>query len=210
MKNKELNELLKKRASHRKFLPDVVCEEDIRKMVNSAGLAPSGHNLQPWSFTAIDNKDLINKMVDAIEENLKSLYLELPEDYSEKIEKYKFFIEHFKDAPLVIVVCARDYEYITSKIETKHGAKLPESELFSMTLLGVGAAINNLLLSAETLGYGSCWMTEPIVYAQRDIEKILNVEEPYHFVSLVAIGKPVKDRQGAPKKASEEILTFIH
>ena len=78
-----------------------------------------------------------------------------------------------------------------------------------MEILGAGASINNLLLAAESMGYGTCWMTEPIVYSQNTIEKILEVEEEYHAVSVIVMGKPVKERKHAPKKAVDEILKIV-
>jgi nitroreductase len=205
---KDFQNLLEERASHRKFLSEQIPTEDIQKLVNCARLAPNGHNFQPWKFIAVKNKEIILEMAGAIEDNLKSIYTVLTEEEVKKLEDYKFFIKHFQDAPLVIAVLARQNSYVSSKLEIKYNLDLLRPELFNMTLLGVGAAVNNLLLAAESMGYGSCWMTEPVVYGQKSIETILGVEEPYKFVSLIAIGKPTKKRVGQQRKPVDELLTI--
>jgi len=206
---RELNTLLNSRASHRKFSTDPVPEGDIRQMIENARLAPSGHNNQPWRYIAVTNRDLINKMANAVVNNLKALYPGLPDSEVQALEKYKFFLEHFKEAPLVMAVLIRKDEYTTSILQTKYNVQLPKTEHFDMELLGVGATVENLLLSAQTMGYGSCWMTEPITYAQKDIEDILNVKNPYHVVSIIPIGKPTKERKCAPKKSVDELLQIL-
>jgi nitroreductase len=206
---KDFQSLLEKRTSHRKFLQEPVPVEDIRKLINCARLAPSGHNLQPWKFIAVSKKSTISNMVDALESNVQSLYPLLNEEDAKKLEDYRFYINHFKNAPLVIVVAAREKSYMSSKLESKYNLELLRPEQFNMTLLGVGAAVNNLLLAAEAMGYGACWMTEPVVFGQKAIESVLQIEEPYKFVSLIAVGKPFKSRKGLEKKDIDELLTII-
>jgi nitroreductase len=204
-----LNTLLSSRASHRKFAADPVPEGDIRLMIENARLAPSGHNNQPWRYIAVTNRELINKMADAVVKNLQALYPSLPDSEVQALEKYKFFLEHFREAPLVMAILVRRDEYTTTILQAKYHVQLPKAEHFDMELLGVGATVENLLLVAQAMGYGSCWMTEPITYAQKALEDILNVKAPYHVVSIVPIGKPTKERKCAPKKNVDELLQIL-
>ena len=206
---KEFTRLAEERASHRKFLPDAVPAEDIKAMVDCARLAPSGHNFQPWRFVAIKNSALIKSMADAVEDNIQAMYKSLTEEEITKFESYKFFAKHFEAAPLVIAVFSREFDYISSKLEKKYNLQLLKAKEFNMGFLSTGGAINNLLLAAQTMGYGSCWMTEPVVYAQEAIERILGIEEPYKLVSLIPIGKPIKEKKGQERKSIDEILTIL-
>jgi len=65
------------------------------------------------------------------------------------------------------------------------------------------------LLAAQTLGYGACWMVEPVVYAQKEIENLLNIKNPLNFISLIPIGKPVKPRKCSARKSAGEIYSII-
>jgi nitroreductase len=208
MKIEDFSLLVKERASHRKFLTDPVPEKDIKVMVQNAGMAPNGHNFQPWKFIAVRNKEMIEKAADLVEQGLQQFYPKLDEKTVAKLEKYQFFLSHFKSAPLVIAVLVRKDEYVTSKLQKNEELNFAKPEHFDMELLGIGAAVQNLILSAQAMGYGTCWMTEPVVYAQKAIEKELDVPEDYHFVSQVVVGRPVKKREAMPKKAVEEILTI--
>jgi nitroreductase len=46
-------EAIEKRRSIRKFKPDPVPEEHIMALLDSARLAPSGSNAQPWRFKVV-------------------------------------------------------------------------------------------------------------------------------------------------------------
>ena len=168
-----LKGFLEKRASHRKFKEDNVPPSDITKIIDCARLTPSGHNQQPWKFIAVCDKTLINTIADKVVDNLKSIYPALPADVVESLEKYKFFLEHFRHAPAIILVFTTKNDYTTSELKRDYNIKLLEAKHFDMELLGVGAVANNILLSAQTLGYATCWMTEPVVYAQKEVEELL-------------------------------------
>lgn len=64
-------------------------------------------------------------------------------------------------------------------------------------LQSVSAAIQNLLLVAHSLGYGTCWMTGPLV-AYRELEEILGVDAPWELVALVPLGVPAASSLPAP------------
>ena len=45
--------------------------------------------------------------------------------------------------------------------------------------------------------------------AKEDLETILNIENPYHLIAFVAVGKASKDLQSKPKKSLDEIFLLI-
>ena len=57
----DVSEAIKKRRSIRKFKPDPIPEEKIRLLLESARLAPSGTNTQPWRFVVIKDNDTKKK-----------------------------------------------------------------------------------------------------------------------------------------------------
>ena len=54
--------LILTRRSIRQFKPSPISRDILKKLVNSARLAPSGANLQPLEFVAIDDEELRNKL----------------------------------------------------------------------------------------------------------------------------------------------------
>ncbi len=205
----ELLDLAARRASHRRYLPDPVPREDIEKMAAMARLAPSGHNLQPWRLLALTGRDFIGKLAGASAAEYDALVRRLPEEARERPEKFGFYVSHFRDAPLVFVVLSRRSEIESDTLARAHGVAAPKPECFDLDCLGVGAFIQNLLLAAESLGYGACWVAAPVMYAQARVEELLGVEPPWHAVSIVSVTRPVRERRGAPKKEVSEILTIV-
>lgn len=68
------------------------------------------------------------------------------------------------------------------------------------------AAIENMLLAATALGYGSLWI-EGYVLAQEDLAKaILGVPEEPHLVAVIPIGHPAKPTHQAPKRSLEDVV----
>lgn len=205
----ELKSLLICRASHRKYLGDPVPREDIVEMADAARHAPSGHNLQPWKLIAISNRDLIRRMAELSTNEYAGLVEQLPDEVRDEYGKFGFYAGHFVSAPLVFVILSRKSEIDSVKIENLYGVKLPATRCFDLDSLGVGAFIQNLLLAAEALGYGTCWVAAPVMYAQAKMDELLGVEEPWHTVSLVSVTRPVRERKGAPKKNVDDILTIV-
>ncbi len=61
----EFFEVVETRRSVRKFKPDLVPREFLRKLLEAGRLAPSGSNIQPWRFVVIDDPavlDMVRKV----------------------------------------------------------------------------------------------------------------------------------------------------
>jgi nitroreductase len=68
----------------------------------------------------------------------------------------------------------------------------------------IGAAVQLLCTAAHAMGYGSCWMTAPVLAAPA-IEQLLGVEEPQRLVAVVPIGTP----RTAPRPTSRHPLSDV-
>ena len=59
----ELNEVIDKRRSIRKYTNEEISKEVIESIIDSARLAPSAKNRQPWNFVVVQNT-IKNKIAD--------------------------------------------------------------------------------------------------------------------------------------------------
>ena len=210
MTKDDFKTLYEKRRTVRKFLPDYVPDEDVEYMIDAAHLAPTGMNHQHWRFIAIRNKELLYKMADTVDECVKSYYPKIgDEDVIKKIEGFKFYYTFFKDAPLVIACVGWKGGSFFSPIDEKYNLNIGFGQMVDPDILTMGGAIENAILAATALGYGSAWMTGPVRY-QKPLEKLLGIEGEEHLVTLIAIGKAAKDIKGPPKKKLDEILSYIN
>ena len=58
----EFSEVVNKRRSIRRYKTDNIPEEYINEILESARIAPSGSNKQPWHFLVVNEKDIIKKL----------------------------------------------------------------------------------------------------------------------------------------------------
>jgi nitroreductase len=203
----ELKQTIEKRTSIRNFTNEKVPAGDLKEIVRRAGLAPSINNSQPWKFYVITNKKVLSNLAVKVSEKIK----ELPSNKSIASKNVKsqveWFATFFENAPAVIAMAMEDYETILEK-----GVNISHEEINKLRnfpdMQSAGAAIQNILLSAVDLGYGACWLSAPMM-AKESLEKILEIEKPYHLIAFVAIGKAAKEKQPRSKKALEEIFKLI-
>jgi nitroreductase len=119
----------------------------------------------------------------------------------------EWFATFFESAPAVIAMAMEDYESVLEK-----GVELSHDEINKMRnfpdMQSAGAAIQNMLLTAVDLGYGACWLSAPMM-AKEALEEILKIENSYHLIAFVAVGKPSKELKPKSKKSIDEIFTLI-
>lgn len=199
------------RKSVRKFSPEPVPREDIIKMVNSAKQAPSGRNSQNWHFIAITNKEILEKARKLILDKNNEICARMTDSIlAEKFSKYSRFHAFFADAPLSIFVYYSDYS--STGVKEMEAAGYSESEInyfleADPKIQNIGAAIQNLLLSATELGYGTCWMTGPL-YASAELMNLIKPKkEGLKLAAIIPVGRPLNPSDNkVPRKDISEIL----
>ena len=133
------------------------------------------------------------------------------EEFLEKINYFKSYSTFFTNAPVLIaIVETQRTSYITEMMK-KLNFTLEQIKLMrpDSSLLSIGAAIENMSLAAHNLGYGTCWMVAPII-AAKTFDKLLNLEEGAHVVSLLPLGVPYSENYQSPaKKSLEEVMKVI-
>lgn len=203
-------EVVYKRRSVRRYKPEPVPLKDIKKMVEIASLAPSAHNLKPWRFVIVYNREKIKEVVDAVHKGMDAVISSknVPDDLKEKYERLRYYFTFYIDAPVVIVVCGE-----RMVIPSKEAVRLafPEKAAASPTNSieqSVSAAIQNLILAATALGYGSCWATGPLV-AHEKIKEILNIPENWDIYAIVPVGRPEKEPTPKNPQEFEDIAIVI-
>lgn len=160
----EVLETIKRRRSVRKFLPEKIKQEELDAIIEAGIYAASGHNSQPWHFTVIENKDLINE----INIKTKAAMRESDIGWVRKMgEKERLHI--LGDAPMAIVVSGR-----------QENAYSP--------LTDCANAIQNMIVAAESLDIGTCYigLTDFFFKDAENLAK-LNLPEghvPYYTVSI--------------------------
>lgn len=200
------------RYSVRNFTDKDVPIEDIKEIISAASKAPSGTNVQNWHFVVIKNKAVIQEMVEIIKKNVLKMSSVLSEDKAESYRRFSRFSVFFEKAPVVIAVFAGEYDISYSEELLNNNTTKDMMERMIKANPGkqsIGAAIENLLLAASSMGYGGCWMTS-INHSGADLEELLGFKKDGYMLSaLVPIGVPEGEKKNPPKKSLDEIMTII-
>lgn len=209
-----LLQLISKRQSIRKYSSREIPMEDLQKILEAAGQAPSAKNIQNWHFVVVTNPEKIAALADAVENKNKSLADQLQDEkLKNSFTKFLRFGTFFKHAPAVIFAYAKDnYEPTGLPVLQTIGAD--ENAIQSLiathpAMQSLGAAIQNLTLSATALGYGTCWMTSAN-YAATEISELLDFKkDDYFLAAVIPVGIPAGDPKSPSRKPLNEIATFL-
>lgn len=185
-----MNEVIKNilsRRSVRVYSEEQIKQKDLDAILESAYNAPSGCNHQPWHFTVVQNKELINTL--SIES--KKEFINSENEMFRKMAANESY-DIFYNAPTVIVIS---------------GEKIAETPLIDCS-----AATQNMLLAAESLGIGTCWigLIAFLFKSKRAAEfiKKLEIPEGYEPYFAITLGyKKYPNPKSQPRR--ENIITYI-
>ena len=173
-------QLVEGRRSIRRYLEKPVEREKILTCIEAARLAPSADNVQPWRFLIIDDPDLKAR-------------------FAKEVFSGIYFITKFAaKAPVIILILAR-LDIIANRI----GKQIQDIHYY---YIDSGIAGEHIVLQAEELGLGTCWIGW---FNPRKTRKFLKIPRKYKIVSLMAMGYYEKKPSGEKKrKKLEEIAWF--
>lgn len=180
----EVIKAIKERRSIRRFKNDVISKENIAAIVEAGIYAPSSLNMQSWHFTVVTKKDLLDKL----SEETKKVVLASNNEHIKKLVSNPNF-HAFYNAPVGIIVSGEDK------------AMKP--------LVACSAAVENMLIAAESLNIGSCWMgvITNLFESKKaeDVKKELGIPEGYTPFYGVALGYVDGEKPQAPPRRTNTV-----
>jgi nitroreductase len=198
------------RASVRRFLPDPVPREDVTTMVELAVRAANAGNAQMWRFIAVDDAVMQAALYQAVDEAIDEMaaWPELA-GKDKDIKALRAYTTFFVDAPLVMVVFGLPYESRADEMLLARGLGVEERDRLRMRpdLQSIGGAVQLFCTAAHALGYGTCWMSAPVLAAPA-IETLLGVEPPAKLVAVVPVGRPAGAVTPTSRRPVAEVLEF--
>lgn len=143
--------------------------EHIMRILQAGARAPDHGKLAPWRFVVIAGQARA-KLGEAMAATLRARDAAATESQLQR-ERDKAL-----RAPTLIAVAAR----------VKQGHKIPEIE----QVLAVAAAVENMFLAAQALGYGVMWKTGEAAY-DAHIKTTLGLEADDRIVAFLYVGTTV-------------------
>lgn len=169
------------RRSIRKYSDKPVDDEKIIQLIESARLAPSGSNTQPWHFIIVKSE-------------LKR----------KELAKASHDQEWMLLAPVFIVCVADIRSRIEKDMEISLDENSPQEEL-KQIIRDTSIAIEHIVLEANNLGLGVCWVAW---FTQEEIRPILNIPNDKYVVSILTIGYTKEIPKARPRKKLEQIIHY--
>lgn len=218
----ELQALLERRQSIRRYKEGDIPESDIKEIVEAAALAPSAKNLQNWHFVAIKNRKVISDIADIVTGKNEKIAAEVSKIDEEKANRFRKFCKNFtvfwkETAPVLTVVMTTEYipdGYEQYQMIGGHQPVLDDLKLRrNPGMQSVGCALENFTLKAIEKGYGTTILTSPN-YAAPEIEAYLRdhnlfSDDNFYLACMISMGIPQEDQKSPPKKAPEETYTLV-
>lgn len=179
----EVINAIKNRRSVRRYKGDLLKKDVLQAIIEAGYYAPTGHNGQSWHFSAIQDKALLGE-VDA---KVKKKMVAIPVDWIQKMGHSPAPITH--NAPVMIIVSA------------KKGSVSGAADCT--------AAMENMMIAAESLGAGSCWMGfVNFIFDDADMMEKLGVPKGYEPQQAAVFGYPDGNKQAAPAR-NPDVVTYI-
>ncbi len=123
---------LKQRRSIRSYKDEQIKEEELQAILEAGLYAPNAGD-QAWHFTVVQNKELLNRLNLTAKQSANQLGIEQLKELAND-EKFNCLY----DAPTLIIISGNE-QTVSPEVDC-------------------AAATQNLLLAAESMGLGSCWI----------------------------------------------------
>lgn len=175
----------------RRFSPRSIDQRDLERVLETANMAPSGSNAQPWEFVIVREAEArreIQQMYRTSWEPYKeSAIIRGRKTLSARAQKALAVGDEFA-ASLAIVPAHIVIFLDRPKMRVVRGSPEDLSN-FGATYGSIFPAIELMMLSARALGIGTA-MTTMLSPREAETKALLGVPEDYQLIALVPIGYP--------------------
>lgn len=174
-------ELVNKRESVRGYIDKEVSKDIIEKIIETARVAPSACNSQPWKFVVVNDKKVVKNIANKLHDKIAG------------------GINKFAHTAPVFIVVVGEKRNITSGI----GQIVKKKDYTSMDL---GIACEHICLAATEIGLGTCMMGW---FKENEIKKILDIPKSKEVHLVISLGYYEKGKpKEKNRKDISEIISY--
>lgn len=182
------------RRSIRRFKSDLFSDDVIHAILDAGINAPSGKNKQPWEFVVVTEDKRI-EMVQVMREGIQAFKVR-----HGNVGSAEHSANIMEQAPVTI--------FIFNPYGTHPWQEKTIEQQFAeiVDVQSVGAAIQNMILAAESLGLGSLWICD-VFFAYEELCKWL--KKDCQMVAALALGYKDENPPMRPRKNIDEVTEWI-
>lgn len=197
-------DVVKNRRSVRRFKPDPVPDEYVKKMLDMARWAMSGANGQPWEFVVVKDAKTKQQISDIMMEHAhRTTNIELTRIEELRLPRAaapRTSAPGYRDAPVIIVVCG-DPRTFQATVLAAHFYS-GDWDTFHVNM---GNATQLICLAASALGLGSQWVSLALA-PEWKIKALLGIPDFFRVRHMVPIGFPAYKPLPPFRREVEEIV----
>jgi len=187
----EFGELIKKRRSIRKSRDQEIALYVVQDLIQTATLAPSAGNGQPWRFIIVNNRAMMKRISDESKHNILARIDANPDDYARRYQKMlqnKDF-NVFYNAPCLILI-------------------LGEANRKNIQV-DCALAASYLMMAAADQGLGTCWVNLGAEIQSLDLINQLGIPAGTKVIAPIILGVP-EVVPSVPKRKEPVIYRIIN
>ena len=187
------------RRSIRKYRDTPVKRQMVEEILRAGMLAPSSKNRQPWRFIVAEGRAKAQSLA-AMERGLEREKKQplLPQS-AQHLEAARHTLRIMELAPVVIFV-------VNPLVIGMNRSLTVEERVYELcNAQSIGAALENMSLTAFDLGLGSLWICDTY-FAQEELMGWLGAEG--ELAAAMAVGYAAESPQARPRKKLEDAVEW--
>ena len=191
--------LIRTRRSIRRYQPEPVPEEMLRRILEAAIWAPSAHNRQPWRLVVLTDPARREALAGRMGELLRAARTADGDNESDIEGDVSRSYTRIAGAAAAIAV------FLTMEdMDTYPDPRRSHAETL-MAVQGAAMATQNLLVAAHAEGLGACWMCAPL-FCQEEVGAALGVPSHWQAQALITLGYPASKGKPANRRPLADVV----
>jgi nitroreductase len=175
---------IKERRTIRKYKNQQIKNDELQTILEAGLFAPSGTNQQSWHFTVVQDQELIREL----DYEAKEFFKQSEEESLRIVGNNELFMPSY-GSPTIIIVSGQNGNYHVKE--------------------DCGAATQNMLLAAYSIGIGTCWnaaLTAAFGGEKSDyLRARLQIPEGYTPLYGISLGYAETIPLNAPKRKENKV-----
>lgn len=157
----------------------------IEQIKQIAYTSPYVSGRKNWDIIVIKDRKLIKKIAEVVREHIIKIKNNIRKDFRTGFLEYAQKYTVFESAPVLFIPTFRitsTMSFMLNKADTNIYEWERDSYIKSISCVSM-----LIILAAESLGLGSCYMTGPLI-AEEQISKLINVKSERKIGAIIPVG----------------------
>lgn len=182
--------LSERRHSCRRFSAEAVSKEEIDRILSVAARSPFASGRSQWKVAVVRDASVIAALAAEVRRFAADIIQTLDAETAPFFRRYSESFTLFESAPVLLIPYCRETATIRSMMRDSATQQLIGWEHDNLTK-SLSCVAMMLLLAAESLGLGACYMTGPLL-AGKALNPILGLKEFFLLGAIIPVGhKPL-------------------